>query len=62
MGGLREVFRNTFCRPYKELGVPGMAELYQRLRGEDGHGVAKGLHFVVSFILTSPSLCIFETD
>lgn len=47
MAGLREVFRNVFCRSVGELEVPGMGSLYRSLVG-DGTGGVQGWHYVVS--------------
>lgn len=42
VGGLREVFRNVFCRDVTELEVDGMAALYRSLLP-----AVKGFHYVV---------------
>ncbi|CDZ96663.1 Domain of unknown function DUF2183 [Phaffia rhodozyma] len=43
MGGLRNVFRNVFCKDLKDLEVKGMGNLYRKLQAEGG---IRGCHFV----------------
>ncbi|KAL1412175.1 hypothetical protein Q8F55_003185 [Vanrija albida] len=39
LGGVREVFRNVFCRPNDELAVPGTAGLYNELEAAGASGL-----------------------
>lgn len=49
VGGLREVFRNVFCRDVTELEVEGMGALYRSMVPD-----VQGFHYVVRTAL-SPS-------